>query len=86
MTPLSDALTAVQRRRLAELERSYVAEEITPDELMDGMEEVGVTDTVHLAFLLTSLSVLRAWGVGEPSMAASMYLVDRERDSEATRA
>ena len=53
---------------------------------MDGMEDAGVTDTVHLAFLLTSLSVLRAWGVGEPSMAARLYLVGRGSDSRATQA
>jgi len=86
VTLLSDTLTARQRADLAELERAYVAEEITPDEVIDGLQEAGITDTIHIAFLLTSLSILRAWGVGEPTMAARLYLVDHASAAERTEA
>lgn len=67
MTPLSDALTAAQRRALAALEKAYVAEAVNPETVVERAKAFGVSDPVDLAALLAALDVLREWGAPVPS-------------------
>lgn len=67
MTPLSDALTAAQRRALAAVEKAYVAGHIEQDAAAEVLEACGITDPVDRAFLFASLDVLREWGAPVPA-------------------
>ncbi len=84
MTPLSDALTAAQRRALGALEKAYVAGHIEPEQLTEGMVACGVSDHVEIAFLVASLDVLKEWGVAAPNMtervAETELASQRQRD------
>lgn len=70
MTPLSDALTAAQRRALAALEKAYVAgafEDEGEAGLMEQLERIGLTDPIDAAYLRECLDVLRVWGAPVPA-------------------
>lgn len=67
MTPLSDALTAAQRRALAALEKAYVAGKIDGEATTAKLEACGISDPVELDYLLSSLDVLREWGAPLPA-------------------
>ena len=70
MTPLSDALTAAQRRALSALEKAYVAGAFEDDGeagLMANLERIGLTDAVDAAYLRECLDVLRTWGAPVPA-------------------
>lgn len=67
MTPLSDALTAAQRRALAALQKAYVAEAISPDELREKLHGCGISDDVDVSYLTHTLNVLREWGAAVPA-------------------
>jgi hypothetical protein len=69
VTPLSDALTAAQRSALAALEKAYVAGKLDTLELTDALDGCGISDPVDLSFLVSSLDVLREWGVSAPTMS-----------------
>lgn len=69
MTPLSEALTAAQRRALQALEKAYVAGHIDAEHLSAALEAAGISDPIDIAFLLSALDVLREWGVPAPNMA-----------------
>jgi hypothetical protein len=69
VTPLSDALTAAQRSALAALEKAYVAEAIDDERFLVELTKCGLTDPVDKAFLVSSLDVLREWGVSAPTMS-----------------
>jgi hypothetical protein len=69
VTPLSDALTAAQRSALAALEKAYVAGQLDTQELTDALDGCGISDPVDLSFLVSSLDVLREWGVSAPTMS-----------------
>lgn len=78
MTPLSDALTAAQRRGLAALEKAFVAERIDSEAFHIQLHAMGITDDIDISYLATSLAVCREWGApvpaetnGKPSDAAS---------------
>lgn len=67
MTPLSDALTAAQRRALASLEKAYVAGQIDAEGLSAALNACGISDPVDLAYLTSCLDVLNAWGAQAPA-------------------
>lgn len=84
MTPLSDALTAAQRRALAAVEKAYVAGHIEQEAAAEVLEGCGITDPVDRAFLFASLDVLREWGAPVPAENGSGPKVepmsDKQRD------
>lgn len=78
MTPLSDALTAAQRRALQALEKAYVAGQLddasapnpiegAKTEVVAGLLACGITDAVDIDYLLACLDVLREWGAPVPA-------------------
>jgi hypothetical protein len=67
VTPLSDALTAAQRRALAALEKAYVAGAIESDKLREGLHACGVSDDVDISYLTHALDLLREWGAPVPA-------------------
>lgn len=67
MTPLSDALTAAQKRALNALEKAYVAGHLEPDALGTALGECGITDPVDIGYLTACLDVLNAWGAPVPA-------------------
>lgn len=66
MTPLSDALTAAQKRALQALEKAYVAGAIEPDALREKLHGCGISDDVDISYLVHALNVLREWGAPLP--------------------
>jgi len=88
VSPLSDALTTAQRRALAALEKAYVAGQVEAETMTASLEACGITDPIDLAFLLSSLDVLREWGVAAPTMservaredASQQPASDKQRD------
>ena len=67
MTPLSDALTAAQRRALAALQKAYVAGAIEPEELREKLHGCGISDDVDVSYLTHTLDILREWGAAVPA-------------------
>lgn len=67
MTPLSDALTAAQRRALASLEKAYVAEHLDSDGFQARLKFIGIADEVDSFALQRCLDVLREWGAPVPA-------------------
>lgn len=83
MTPLSDALTAAQRRALAAVEKAYVAGHIEAEPAAEVLEACGITDPVDRAFLFASLDVLREWGApvpAEPEAKPEEPISDKQKD------
>ena len=66
MTPLTDALTAAQRRALTALEKAYVAGHLDAENVSAWLIDCGITDPVDTAYLLHSLDVLKEWGASLP--------------------
>lgn len=65
MTPLTEALTAAQRRALASLERAYVNDLITDQGeagLFDHLQNIGLGDQLEGERLRDCLDVLKAYG------------------------
>lgn len=67
MTPLSDALTAAQRRALTALEKAYVAGAIEGEKLREGLHACGISDDVDISYLTHALDLLREWGAPVPA-------------------
>lgn len=67
MTPLSDALTAAQRRALASLEKAYVGGVVEIEDVASRLSECGMDDVVDRAHLFACLDVLREWGAPVPA-------------------
>ena len=67
MTPLSDALTAAQKRALTALEKAYVAGALEPEGLSAALNACGISDPVDIDYLTECLNVLNAWGASVPA-------------------
>ena len=67
MTPLSDALTAAQKRALTALEKAYVAGALEPEGLSAALNACGISDPVDIDYLTECLNVLNAWGAAVPA-------------------
>lgn len=67
MTPLSEALTAAQRRALQALEKAYVAGKIEPDDLYGKLHSCGISDDIEIEYLYHVLDVLKEWGASVPA-------------------
>ena len=83
MTPLSDALTAAQKRALAAVEKAYVAGHIEQDAAAEVLEGCGITDPVDRAFLFASLDVLREWGAPVPAETNGAPKDERPSEKQA---
>src|SRR5574340_665763 len=85
MTPLSDALTAAQRRALAALEKAYVGGFVGRDDLDVQLDAMGLADSVDQERLYAALEVLKTWGApvpAEPNGAKSDPAGERISDKQ----
>lgn len=67
MSALADALVAAQRRALAAAEKHFVADRITPEELTDLLDSMGLTDAVDRERLIAALTAIRTYGASVPA-------------------
>lgn len=67
MTPLSDALTAAQRRALQVLEKAYVAGSLEAPQFVLALNQMGCGDEIDQGHLMAALNELKAWGAPVPA-------------------
>lgn len=84
MTPLSDALTAAQRRAIQAMEKAYLSGMGTPESVTEQLKLCGITDTVDVAHLLQCLDTLKILGADLPAEPSNGKPAD-EQASEAQK-
>lgn len=82
MTPLSEALTAAQRRTLQAIEKAYLSGMGTPQSVTEQLKLCGITDTVDVSYLLQCLGTLKVLGAELPAEPNGKFADDPASDKQ----